>query len=79
MYGAAPQNVFNALNKAGLQDLELKIYKDMRHEILNEIDRQQVYDDLLEWFNNHIYDVTDTADIDEEDDFPIELSEIDEQ
>lgn len=79
MYGAAPQNVFNALNKAGLQDLELKIYKDMRHEILNEIDRQQVYDDLLEWFNNHIYDVTDTDDIGEEDDFTIELSEIDEQ
>lgn len=76
MYGAAPQNVFNALNKAGLQDLELKIYKDMRHEILNEIDRQQVYDDLLEWFTNHMYDIDIT---DSEDDFTIELSEIDEQ
>lgn len=54
MYGIAPRNVFNALNNAGLQNLELKVYKGMRHEILNEIDRQNVYDDLLEWFNGHI-------------------------
>ena len=76
MYGIAPQNVFNALNNAGLQDLELKIYKDMRHEILNEIGRQEVYDDLLEWFSNHMYDVTDTG---EEYDFTDELDGLDEE
>ncbi|MCM1328991.1 MAG: lysophospholipase [Ruminococcus sp.] len=58
LYGLAPQNVFNALNKAGLKDLELKIYSKMRHEILNEVGRGEVYHDLLDWFNSRMYDVT---------------------
>ena len=34
----------------GVEDVELKIYRDDRHEILNEIDREQVYQDLGNWF-----------------------------
>lgn len=34
----------------GVEDVELKIYRDDRHEILNEVDREQVYQDLGEWF-----------------------------
>ncbi len=34
---------------AGLTDLQLKLYEGDRHEILNELDREQVYEDLLQW------------------------------
>lgn len=34
---------------AGMQDVSLKLYKDDRHEILNETDRQVVYEDLYAW------------------------------
>lgn len=35
---------------AGIKDVTLKIYPGDRHEILNELDRDQVYDDILKWF-----------------------------
>lgn len=59
LYGHAPQRVFDVLNDAGLQDLELKIYSGARHEILNETCREEAYADLLEWFNNHIDEITE--------------------
>ncbi|TQV70694.1 alpha/beta hydrolase [Exilibacterium tricleocarpae] len=39
----------NTLNKAGLQQVTLKLYPQARHEIFNETNRQQVYEDLLAW------------------------------
>ena len=54
LYGRGPQAVFNALNEAGLYDLEMKLYSGARHEILNETNRSEVYEDLLLWLNNHI-------------------------
>ena len=36
----------------GLTDVSIKIYEGMRHEILNEDNRQVVYNDILEFFNN---------------------------
>ena len=35
----------------GLKDVSIKIYKHMRHEILNEDNRLDVYNDILEFFN----------------------------
>ena len=34
---------------AGMQDVSLKLYDNDRHEILNEIDREVVYEDLYAW------------------------------
>jgi alpha-beta hydrolase superfamily lysophospholipase len=34
---------------AGLTDVTVRVYDDGRHEILNEINRAQVIDDLLQW------------------------------
>ncbi|MDT5398962.1 MAG: hypothetical protein QOK33_2193, partial [Mycobacterium sp.] len=34
---------------AGLDDLTVRVYDDGRHEILNEISRAEVIDDLLQW------------------------------
>lgn len=42
-----------AFKSAGIADVTLKLYENDRHEILNELDRQQVYADILDWLNNH--------------------------
>jgi len=34
---------------AGLGDVTVRVYDDARHEILNEINRAEVIEDLLQW------------------------------
>jgi alpha-beta hydrolase superfamily lysophospholipase len=48
-YGKGPQIVYSRLKAAGVGDLTLKLYPGMRHEVLNETGRQQVYQDILDW------------------------------
>ena len=40
--------------KAGIEEVGIKLYEDCRHEILNEINRHEVYSDLLDWFEAHM-------------------------
>ncbi len=40
--------------RAGITDVEVKLYKGMRHEILNEPGKRQVYDDVLAWVDRHM-------------------------
>ncbi len=40
--------------KAGVADFTFKIYPDMRHEILNEKGKRQVWDDISGWLEKHI-------------------------
>ncbi len=42
----ALEQAVHAMRKAGYRQVTLKIYPGMRHEVLNEIGRQQVWDDL---------------------------------
>ena len=39
--------------KVGIQDLDCIIYEGARHEILNEVNRQQVFADLCAWLKAH--------------------------
>ena len=39
---------------AGVQDLSLKLYPNLRHEILNESERQTVYEYLLQWLTDRL-------------------------
>ena len=39
---------------AGCRDVTLKLYPGGRHEMFNELDRQQVFDDLLAWLEAHM-------------------------
>lgn len=38
----------------GISDTTLKLYPEDRHEILNEVDRDKVYEDIKNWLNNKI-------------------------
>jgi alpha-beta hydrolase superfamily lysophospholipase len=46
--------VYNALKDAGIGDLNLKFYEDGRHEMLNEINREEVFKDVIAWLNKHV-------------------------
>ncbi|MBE5851851.1 MAG: alpha/beta hydrolase [Lachnospiraceae bacterium] len=47
--GQGVRNVYERFLKAGMKDVTMKLYKDDRHEILNELDREIVYQDILDW------------------------------
>lgn len=38
-------------DRVGVKDVTLRLYQDARHEILNEIDKQNVYNDVAAWLN----------------------------
>ncbi|CAM4284642.1 lysophospholipase [Erysipelothrix inopinata] len=46
--------VYEAFKKVGMEDVECTLYPDYRHEILNEIDNEVVYADVLRWIESHI-------------------------
>ncbi len=48
-WGKGVRAVHKRLETAGVKDLTLCLYPKMRHEILNEIDHEQVWSDLTEW------------------------------
>ena len=39
----------DALRQAGLKDVQLKIYPEARHELLNETNRDEVTTHLIDW------------------------------
>ncbi len=51
-FGKGPKRVANDYKKAGLNNLKLKLYPQGRHEMLNEINRQEVLNDILQWINS---------------------------
>jgi alpha-beta hydrolase superfamily lysophospholipase len=44
----------NRLSQARVQDITTRLYDGLRHEILNEVNRDIVYNDLYRWINLHI-------------------------
>ncbi|MFH2064175.1 MAG: alpha/beta hydrolase [Pseudomonadota bacterium] len=52
--GKGVSQVYNSLKKNGIEDIQLSLYKDGRHEMLNETNRHEVYQDVITWLNNHL-------------------------
>ena len=44
---------YNSYKKASIKDVQYKFYKDARHEILNETNKEEVYNDIIDWINQH--------------------------
>lgn len=53
-YGKGVERAYKAFCKAGLKDVFMRLYPEGRHEILNELNRQQVYQDVLDWINQRL-------------------------
>lgn len=52
-FGKGTTLLFNKLQGVGIRDLTLKLYKDGRHEMLNEINKEEVYNNIIEWLEKH--------------------------
>lgn len=52
--GKGVKDVYDMYKTVGIQDLTYKLYENDRHEILNETDKQVVFEDLLAWMNVRI-------------------------
>ena len=52
--GKGVRQVYNLYKKAGIEDVSIKLYKDGRHEMLNETNREEVYRDVIGWLNAHM-------------------------
>lgn len=52
--GTGVTEVFHKYQDHGMQDVEMKLYEGDRHEILNETDREVVYEDLYQWMEKRI-------------------------
>lgn len=52
--GVGVEKVYKKFRQAGIKDITYKLYENDRHEILNETDKEQVYEDLLQWLQSKI-------------------------
>lgn len=47
--GVQVAKVYSMFIRAGMKDVLYKFYKDGRHEMINELNRDEVYKDILNW------------------------------
>lgn len=48
-YGKDVKKVYKKYQQMGCSHIELRLYKDDRHELVNELDREGVYEDISQW------------------------------
>ena len=54
-YTKGVKKVYELFIRNGAKDVEMKLYKECRHEILNEINKEEVYSDIVKWLNSKIF------------------------
>ena len=52
--GAGVEKVAQELRNAGVKKVTVKLYPDGRHEMFNELNRQEVWNDLIAWVEGNI-------------------------
>lgn len=52
--GKGVQKAYNNFLEAGMKDVSIKLYPGGRHEMLNEINKDEVYADILAWLGSKI-------------------------
>src|SRR5699024_2305600 len=53
-FGKGVKKLYKRYKFLGVKDVECKLYKDGRHEMLNEINRNEVMKDVIQWLNRQI-------------------------
>ena len=57
-FGKEVIRVHQTLIDHGMRNIRLKLYPNDRHEILNETDKENVYEDIYEWLNDVLQNST---------------------
>ena len=55
-YGKGVKKAYASFLAAGMEDVTLKLYPDCRHECLNELNKDEVYADVLAWLESKLND-----------------------
>jgi len=50
-FGKGVEKVYQLFKTSGMNNLSIKLYKDGRHEMLKEINKDEVMEDVVEWIN----------------------------
>lgn len=53
-YGEGVKKAYKDFEKAGMKKISLKLYAGGRHELLNEKNKQQVYEDIYPWIMERV-------------------------
>lgn len=53
-YGKGVRRTYESLRAVGLENVQLKLYDDARHELLNEINRSTVAQDVCSWIEENV-------------------------
>ena len=53
-FGKGVKKAVNAFSASGMQDVECILYPEARHELVNEKNREEVFQDVLEWLEFHM-------------------------
>ena len=53
-YGKGVEQVYQSFKEIGMENVQMKLYPHDRHELLNEVDREDVYGDIYRWILQRI-------------------------
>ncbi len=53
-YGREIKKLLSVYKKSGFTNVSSKLYPDCRHELLNELNNDEVYSDIIQWISNRI-------------------------
>lgn len=53
-YGEGVRKAYARYKRAGIKDMSIKLYPGLRHEILNEDSRKEIYEDLRLWLMRQV-------------------------
>lgn len=53
LYGRGMLSLHIQYKNHGTEDLDMYLYEDSRHEVLNDVEKKQVMDDILTWLHQH--------------------------
>lgn len=53
-YGRSVERVYKSFQELGMENVQMKLYPKDRHEILNEVDREDIYGDIYRWILQRI-------------------------
>ena len=53
-FGKGVKKAVNAFYASGMENVECILYPEARHELTNELNKEEVFQDILEWLEFHI-------------------------
>lgn len=53
-YGEGVKKVYNSYKAAGIKDVSIRLYEGCRHELTNEIGKERIYAEVLNWMAKYV-------------------------